>query len=239
MPKNPVTDPITNQEIAFVHLILAGTMNDRRAAKAAGLNPDSAAYIKAKPRVQAYMIEHRAAVEEKLVDQEVDGLRKLSLSRDQILTRLWELATLNPEATRGSISGQVKAMSMIVALEGLLPNPHLARRLAPSQTPSAAVQAQRGQQQNHTEATPPGDPVPAVEAATPHAFAPKPPPRPTSPAPFPHFESRPSPFNPFVHPPKQNPVPAATDFTFEVNLNPAVALSLSLPGQKDTLGRRR
>ena len=69
MPKNPVTDPITDQEIAFVHLILAGTMNDRRAAKAAGLNPDTAAYTKAKPRVRAYMLEHRAAVEEKLVDQ--------------------------------------------------------------------------------------------------------------------------------------------------------------------------
>ncbi len=73
MPKIPVTDPITNQEIAFVHLILAGTMNDRRAAKAAGLNPDSAAYTKAKPRVQAYMLDHRAAVEQKLVDQKWTG----------------------------------------------------------------------------------------------------------------------------------------------------------------------
>ena len=30
-----------------------------------------------------------------LVDQEADGLRKLNLGRDQILTRLWELATLS------------------------------------------------------------------------------------------------------------------------------------------------
>src|SRR5882724_8047876 len=136
MPKNTacpgaprLTDPITDQEIAFARLILSGTMNDRRAAEAVGLNPETAAYTKAKPRVRAYMIEHRAAVNQKLVDQEADlsrraveGLRKLNLGRDQILTRLWELATLSHEATRGTIAGQIKALSMIVAIEGLIPS---------------------------------------------------------------------------------------------------------------------
>jgi hypothetical protein len=72
MPKNTacpgaprVTDPITDQEMAFALLIMSGTMNDRRAAEAVGLNPDTAAYTKSKPRVRAYMIEHRAAVREK------------------------------------------------------------------------------------------------------------------------------------------------------------------------------
>jgi hypothetical protein len=182
MPKNPVSDPITNQEIAFAHLILGGTMNDRRAAKAVGLNPDTAANTKAKPRVRDYMIDHRAAVEEKLVDQEVDlsrravdlsrravdlsrravdlsrraveGLHQRNLGRDQILTRLWELANLNPEATRGSITGQVKALSMIIAIEGLIPD----RRLGQSQAQSAAQPVQsRGQQQNQTEGTHPCD----------------------------------------------------------------------------------
>ena len=87
--------------MAFAHLIMSGTMNDRRAAEAVGLNPDTAAYTKAKPRVRAYMTEHRAAVKERLVDQEADGLRKLNLGRDQILARLWELATLSHEATPG------------------------------------------------------------------------------------------------------------------------------------------
>ncbi len=73
MPKNTVTDPIPDQEMAFAHLIMSGTMTDRQAAEAAGLNPESAAYIKAKPRVRAYMIEHRAAVREKLVDQEAEA----------------------------------------------------------------------------------------------------------------------------------------------------------------------
>jgi hypothetical protein len=141
MPKNKVSDPITDQEIAFAHLILSGTMNDRRAAEAVGLNPDTAAYTKAKPRVRAYMIEHRAAVNERLVDQEADlsrraveGLRQLNLGRDQILARLWELANLSHEVTRGTIAGQIKALSMIVAIEGLNPD----RRSSPSRTQPAA-----------------------------------------------------------------------------------------------------
>ena len=62
MPKNNVSDPITDQEIAYAHLLMSGTMNDRSAAEAAGLNPDTAAYTKAKPRVRDYMAQHRAAV---------------------------------------------------------------------------------------------------------------------------------------------------------------------------------
>jgi len=107
MPKNTVTDPITDQEMAFAHLVLSGTMTDRAAAEAAGLNPDTAAYTKSKARVRDYMIEHRNAVREKLVEKEADGLRKLNLGRDQVLTRLWQLANLSHEVTRGSIAGQV------------------------------------------------------------------------------------------------------------------------------------
>ena len=128
MPKNLVTDPITDQEMAFALLVMSGTMNDRRAAEAVGLNPDTAAYTKSKPRVRAYMMEHRAAVREKLVDEEADRLRNLNLGRDRILTRLWELAALSSEATRGSIAGQIKALSMISAIEGFIPD----RRLSPS-----------------------------------------------------------------------------------------------------------
>jgi hypothetical protein len=62
----------TDQEIAFARLVLSGTMTDRQAAEAGGLNPDSAAYTKSKPHVRAYMLEHRAAVQQQLVQQEAD-----------------------------------------------------------------------------------------------------------------------------------------------------------------------
>ena len=58
MPKNEVSNLITDQEIAFVHLILSGNMTDQRAAEAVGLNPKTAAYIKSKSCVRAYMLEH-------------------------------------------------------------------------------------------------------------------------------------------------------------------------------------
>src|SRR5580704_4964038 len=97
-------------------------MTDRRAAEAVGLNPDSAAYTKAKPRVRAYMHEHRAAVQQQLVQQEADGLRRQNLDREQVLDRLWEIANLSPEMTRNSITGQVKALSMIIAMQNFIPD---------------------------------------------------------------------------------------------------------------------
>jgi hypothetical protein len=115
-------------------------MTDRQAAEAVGLNPDSAAYTKSKPHVRAYMLEHRAAVQQQLVQQEADGMRRLNLDREQVLARLWEIANLGPEMTRGSITGQVKAISMIVAMQNFIPD-----RLAVSsqkKSPAAPIHPQ-------------------------------------------------------------------------------------------------
>src|ERR1700677_3279053 len=129
MPKNKVSDPTPDQEMAFARLVLSGGMTDRQAAEAVGLNPDSAAYIKSKPTVRDYMLQHRAAVQQQVVQQETDlsrraveGLHRLKLDREQVLNRLWEIANLSPEMTRGSVTGQVKALSMIVAMENFIPD---------------------------------------------------------------------------------------------------------------------
>ena len=246
MPKKPVSDPITGQEIAFAHLILSGTMTDRRAAEAAGLNPETAAYTKAKPRVRAYMIEHRAAVREKLVDQEADGLRNLNLGRDQILKRLWELANLSPEVTRGIIAGQIKAMSMIIAIEGLIPD----RRLSPSQTQSAAPPAQplmdvsawRRDAVTAVEAQP--RTPPATSPGTPHApapaFDPEPPPQPAKHAPSPHLDrNHASPANPFIHPERMSRMPDATGYIFDTVLNPTSSLRLPHSSKQRPFARGR
>jgi hypothetical protein len=132
MPKNKVSDLITDQEMAFAHLVLSGNMTDRQAAEAAGLNPESAAYNKAKPRVRAYMAEHRAALHEKLVAEESEGLRKLNIGRDQVLAHLWYLATLPPEVTRGNINGQLKATAMFASFGGLIPQASAAHPEQPS-----------------------------------------------------------------------------------------------------------
>jgi hypothetical protein len=113
-----------------------GFVSGAAEAEAVGLNPDSAAYTKSEPRVRAYMLEHRAAVQQQLLQQEADlsrqsrraaeraveGLRQLNLDREQVLARLWEIANLSPDVTRGSITGQVKALSMIVAMQNFIPD---------------------------------------------------------------------------------------------------------------------
>ncbi len=147
MAKNEVSDPITDQEIAFARLVLSGTTTDRQAAEAVGLNPDSAAYTKSKPRVRAYMLEHRAAVEQQLIQQEADGHRRLNLDREKVLDRLWEIANLSPEMTRNSITGQVKALSMIVAIQNLIPNRHAVsseKKSAPQIAPGSPAPGSRG-----------------------------------------------------------------------------------------------
>ncbi|MGB8535966.1 MAG: hypothetical protein WCD57_06100 [Acidobacteriaceae bacterium] len=56
-----------------------------------------------------------------ITDQEKERLRRQEQRRQQVLDRLWEIANLSAEMTRGSITGQVKAIQMIVAIEGLIP----------------------------------------------------------------------------------------------------------------------
>jgi hypothetical protein len=272
MPKNTacpglpwVSDPITDQEMAFAHLILSGTMNDRRAAEAVGLNPETAAYTKAKPRVRAYMIEHRAAVRERLVDQEadlsrlprlavgraVDGLRKLNLSRDQILARLWELATLSHE---GIIAGQIRALSMIVAIEGLIPSGMNDRRLPPSGTQPAAPPVEpdiyksqwRREQEHQPVGEEPTDPVTATKTQPPAPQVTEPQPIP-EPAPklandtsFPNPDrNQPSVANPFINSEKLSRVPAATDRVFDAVLDKANSIRLSFSPDRRFSGRRR
>jgi hypothetical protein len=192
-------------------------MNDRSAAEAVGLNPETATYTKAKPRVRAYMIEHRAAVSERLVHQETDGLRKLNLGRDQILTRLWELATLSHEVTRGIIAGQIKALFMNVAIEGLIPD----RRLSPSGTQPAAppVEAQiynpesRFEQQHQPLGEEPGDPVNATNTPATAPQVPELGPELATGTSFANLErNQSSVVNPFVNPEKVNRVAAATSY---------------------------
>jgi hypothetical protein len=165
------SDPITDQEIAFAHLILSGTMTDGRAAEAVGLNPETAAYTKAKPRVRDYMLEHRAAAKQQLAQQEaVDGLHRLTPDREQVLARLWHLAGLGPEITRGSITGQVKALSIIVAMENFIPDPRAItaeKKSAPAPTAQIYQSAWLREKQATTHATtndPQPSPAPPVPA---------------------------------------------------------------------------
>jgi hypothetical protein len=237
MPKNNVSDSITDQEIAFARLVLSGTMTDRRAAEAVGLHPDSAAYTTSKPPVRAYMLEHRAAVQQQLVEQDTEELRRFNLGRDQILARLWEIANLDPERTRGSASAQVKALSMIVAIEGLIPDRRAVsaqnKPSPPPVNPPFYVAEWRRTQQDGESVDPQPPPAPAQEEDDPElqsdpGGADDPPPPVSGPTPDPTpnlIESTfPGPLNPSQttsspHPPVSASVPD-TRVPFSIKKNP-------------------
>jgi hypothetical protein len=170
MPKNEVNDPITGQEIAFAQLVLSVTMTDRRATETVGLHPDSAASTKSRPPVYAYMQEHQSTAQQGPVEQGTAEPRPFNPSRDQILARLWEIGNMNPEITRGSLAGQVKALSMIVAIEGLIPDRRAASaRNQPAPPPVTAdiYEAEWLRNQQNGENQPPRTPSQGETASEP------------------------------------------------------------------------
>lgn len=169
-----------------------------------------------------------------LAQEALDGPRKLNFGRDQILNRLWELANLPSEATRGSITGQVKAIAMIAAIEGLIPD----RRLSATGTKPAAppIQAdiyeaewlRKQKQPPLGEGT--GDPVAVAEAQTPEPPKPDPAPNPVPNQPSPADSLLPKGFN---------WVPLATNSGFDAVLDTTSSLRQPFSIQKGRFGRRR
>jgi hypothetical protein len=157
-------------------------------------------------------------------------------------TRLWELATLSHEATRGIIAGQIKALSMIVAIEGLIPD----RRFSRSGTQPAAPPVKADiytaewlrKQQHEPASEEPGDPVAAAEAqpAAPQVTEPEPIPEPAPPN---LDRNQPNLGNPFINPEKLNRVPAATGYVFDAVLDKPISLRRSFSPDKRFSGPRR
>jgi hypothetical protein len=243
MPKNKVSDLITDQEMAFARLVLSGTMTDHDAAQAAGLNPDTAAHTKAEPRVRAYMLEHRAAMQQQLLEQEREKLRRQELRREQVLDRLWEIAKMSPEMTRGSITGQVKAISLIVAIEALIPDRRAGSREKKSSSPLPEPDIYKAAwlRQQEKNIAPHPDPALAqdedvLSAAEPEtipaaaAEVPPPPAMPLGPA----YDRSESPFVSFFHPSETTP-PAPQAPAFLAAPDPRVPFSI----KKNRFGRHR
>jgi hypothetical protein len=252
MPKNKVSGLITDQEMAFARLVLSGTMTDQAAAQAAGLNPDTAAYTKAKPSVRAYMLEHRAAMQQQLLEQEADlsrraeeRLRQHEQRREQVLDRLWEIAKMGPEMTRNSITGQVKAIQMIVAIEGLIPDRRAGSAekksgppLPPAEIYNAAWLGRRQEKAIDPQPDPPLAQqedvlVPAVPEPTPAAAATAAPPPPAMPL-GPAYDRSESVFANLFHPSETTPwAPQAPAFVPDRDTR--VPFSIA----KNRFGRRR
>jgi len=111
-------------------------------------------------------------VSDLITDEQIaEDLRRFNLAREQVLARLWEIANLSPEMTRNSVTGQVKALSMIIAIEGLIPGKMTdgragssEKKAAPPPNPPQIYQSAwlRGQQAE--TAGPRPNPAPAPDA---------------------------------------------------------------------------
>ena len=126
-----------------------------------------------------------------IADQEITFARLVT--RDQVLIRLWEIANIGPEITRGSLAGQVKALSMIVAIQGLIPDRRAAsarNQPAPPPVPADIYEAEwlRARRSGETNGPPPA--VPQEEPAFNPSSVSTPPTQEPTPAPIPAFAPR-------------------------------------------------
>jgi hypothetical protein len=116
-----------------------------------------------------------------ITDQEKERLRRQEQRRQQVLDRLWEIANLSAEMTRGSITGQVKAIQMIVAIEGLIPDPRAGsakKNSIPHPSPDPVVPEPNPHPTPEADLPPhpvPSEPIAAdrsIPSEVPHSFLP-------------------------------------------------------------------
>jgi hypothetical protein len=103
-------------------------------------------------------------------------LHRFNVSRDQVLTRLWEIANMDPERTRNNMSAQVKAISMIVAIENLIPDRRAAssqnKPASPPQSPTRSASEPTFANRFNPSGTVPPAQHPAVSVSTPDGRVP-------------------------------------------------------------------
>jgi hypothetical protein len=141
----------------------------------------------------------------------------------------------------------MKALAMIAAIEGLIPDRRLSRSrtqpAAPLVEPDIYASKWRREQQHQPVGEEPTDLVAAAETrpAAPqvhvHEPTPEPAPKPPSETSFPNLGIQPSPLNPFINPGSPNWVPDATGHVFDAVLDRGSSLSCPFPQINASLGR--
>jgi|GEM_PF-3862872 len=123
--------PLDEQEVLFCHLVMKGTgeakTTNLERIEAAGAKmgwgkAESSRIYHRKP-VQAYLEKYRAKLMDQMVREEVRILKRSGYTREDVLELLHSLATVPPEKTRGSISGQVAAAEAMGKIMGLVVAP--------------------------------------------------------------------------------------------------------------------
>jgi hypothetical protein len=117
---------ITDLEIEFCLLVLRGSGNvdetdEQRiawAARMAGMEESAGRRVWNRKPVREYADNHRRRMAEVLAQMEA-RLHRKSIGKAEILAHLDRLASIDPERTKGTITGQVGAMMQASSILGL------------------------------------------------------------------------------------------------------------------------
>jgi len=123
--------PLAEKDVLFCHLIMKGLPDPKAtqlerieaAGSEVGYSKAEASRIYHRKPVQAYLEKYRDRLIMQMVKEEVRSLKRQGFMRDDVLSVLYDIATLPPEKTRGSIAGQVAAAVAMGNIMGLVGSP--------------------------------------------------------------------------------------------------------------------
>lgn len=135
--------PISDLETEFALFVMRGTGNIDEtqveriayAARMCGLTEEQGRRTYGRAHVQEFMRAHKRREAEVLVEMEVRSLRKKGIGKAEVLAHLDRLASIPPERTRNSISGQVHAAVAAATILGLNIAPRDPDKLFAGRTP--------------------------------------------------------------------------------------------------------
>ena len=107
---NLATLLITEQEKQIVHLCIARENGRNAVCSIMGMTPDQVDAVLNRMPVRRYLEKYQAQFIRLLATREVSKLLRIGVTRDTIALRLFELGQMDPDLTKGSIDGQVKAL---------------------------------------------------------------------------------------------------------------------------------
>lgn len=126
--------PITDGEMLFAQLVMKGTGNPsatnlqriEHAAGPAGMTREEGRRAFERKPVQAYMTKYREQMLALTIREDMRVLKRKKYTKDDVLDILHDLATMDPDRTKGTITGQVAAaqeMSRVLNLVAQVRNP--------------------------------------------------------------------------------------------------------------------
>lgn len=108
---------LTRQEQACVHISMEESRE--KAAVRLGWTIEQVMECLRQPHVKLYAIEYREKFMAHLARKRAASLNKVGVNSTSVQERLMELAQMAPEQTKGTIDGQVKALSALANILGL------------------------------------------------------------------------------------------------------------------------